>query len=62
MVVELPVPTAVPEGKPYILHCPEGKPVSSTEPVEVEQVVCVTVPIVGALGAAAGAKSTPLKT
>ena len=47
----VPVPVAVPEGLPFMVHVPEaGNPPSATEPVGVEQVGCVTTPRIGLVG------------
>jgi len=46
-VVLLPVPVIAPG---FNVQFPDGNPLNTTEPVEVEQVGCVIVPTVGAVG------------
>ena len=47
MVVEAPEPVIAPG---LMVQVPAGNPVNCTDPVADAQVVCVTVPIVGAVG------------
>ena len=46
-VVLLPVPVIAPG---FNVQFPDGNPLNTTEPVEVEHVGCVIVPTVGAVG------------
>ena len=47
MVVLLPLPVTLPG---LIVQLPDGRPLSTTLPVAVEQPGCVTVPVMGAEG------------
>lgn len=56
----LPV-VVVPPGERVIVHEPDGKPLNTTEPVDIVQVGCVRVPTVGADGPAGTALITILE-